>query len=85
MTLVAFVQGAVAMGCGVIGMLFLRFWRQSQDRLFIRFAVAFWLLSLSYVLLTVVAYATEWRVYVFAVRLVAFCTILYGILEKNRR
>lgn len=28
--------------------------------------------------------ATEWRVYVFVVRLLAFCMILYGIFEKNR-
>ena len=41
MTLVAFLQGAVAMGCVVIGMLFFRFWRESQDRLFLRFASAF--------------------------------------------
>ena len=85
MTLVAFIQGAVAMGCVVIGTIFFRFWRQSQDRLFLRFAWAFWVLSISYILLTVVAFATEWRVYIFVVRLLAFCMILYGIIEKNRR
>lgn len=85
MTLVAFIHGAVAMGCVVIGMFFFRFWRQSRDRLFLRFASAFWILSISYILLTVVAFATEWRVYIFIVRLIAFCMILYGIFEKNRR
>ena len=85
MTLVAFIQGAVAMGCAVIGTIFFRFWRQSQDHLFLRFASAFWMLSVSYILLTVVAFATEWRVYIFVVRLLAFCMILYGIVEKNRR
>ena len=83
--MVAFIQGAVGMGCAVIGIFFLRFWHQSRDRLFLWFTVAFWMLSFSYVLLGVISFATEWRVYVFVVRLLAFCTILYGIFEKNRR
>jgi hypothetical protein len=66
-------------------MFFLRFWQQSRARLFLRFASAFWLLATSYLLLGLVAFATEWRVYVFVVRLLAFCMILYGIIEKNRR
>jgi hypothetical protein len=85
MTLVAFLQGAVAMGCLIAGTVFCRFWRQSSDRLFLSFAAAFWLLGISYALLGLVAFATEWRVYVFVVRLLAFCMILYGIAEKNRR
>jgi len=84
MTAVAFIQGAVAMGCLVAGIFFLRFWQRSRDRLFLRFATAFWMLAVSYVLLGLIAF-TEWRVYVFVVRLAAFCTILYGIFEKNRR
>jgi uncharacterized protein DUF5985 len=83
--LVVFIQGAVAMGCAVAAFFFLRFWRQSRDALFLSFAAAFALLSLSYVLLGTVAFATEWRVYVFVVRLLAFCLILYGIFDKNRR
>lgn len=84
MTDVAFLHGTVAMGCGIIAIFFLRFWQQSRDRLFLRFAFAFFVLSLSYVLLGLITFATEWRVYVFAVRLLAFCMILYAIFEKNR-
>ncbi len=84
MSIVPFIQGAVAMGCVIVGVFFIRFWQQSRDPLFIRFATAFWLLALSYALLGIVAFATEFRVYVFAVRLVAFCMILYGVFEKNR-
>jgi uncharacterized protein DUF5985 len=84
-TLVIFIQGAVAMGCAVAAVFFLRFWRQSRDTLFFCFSAAFALLSVSYVLLGTVAFATEWRVYVFVVRLLAFCLILYGIFDKNRR
>jgi hypothetical protein len=85
MTSISFLHGAVAMGCALVGIFFIRFWRESRDRLFLHFASAFWILSFSYVLLGLVAFATEWRVYVFVVRLFAFCMILYGILDKNRR
>lgn len=85
MTMVTFIQGAVAMGCAIAGVFFARFWQQSRDRLFLSFAAAFWMLAVAYTVLSVVSYATEWRVYVFALRLLAFCTIIYGIVEKNRR
>jgi hypothetical protein len=85
MNAVVFIQGAVAMGCIVAGIFFLRFWRQSQDRLFVHFAFAFWLLAIAYMLLALVAFATDQRLYVFVVRLLAFCIILYAIFEKNRR
>ena len=83
MSLVPFLQGAVTMGCVVIGLFFLRFWQQSRDRLFLAFAVAFWMLACSYVVL-VVASATDWRVYVFVLRLLAFCLILLAIYDKNK-
>jgi hypothetical protein len=85
MTFVPFIQGAVAMGCAVIAVFFFRFWHESRDRLFLRFSAAFSVLCVSYALLGMVAFATEFRVYVFVVRLLAFCLILYGIFEKNRR
>jgi hypothetical protein len=85
MTHISFLYGAVAMGCVIVGVFFLRFWQQLRDSLFLWFACAFWILAISYTLLGVLTFATEWRVYVFAVRLLAFCTILYGIFEKNRR
>jgi hypothetical protein len=84
MRMVVFVHGAVAMGCVLIAMFFHRFWQQSRDRLFLRFAAAFGILAVSYLLLGTITFATEWRVYVFLLRLLAFCTILYAIFQKNR-
>lgn len=84
MIAVTFMHGAVAMGCVIAAVFFLRFWQQSRDRLFLWFALAFFTLGLSYALMGLVV-ATEWRVYVFVIRLLAFCMILYGIFEKNRR
>ena len=76
--------GATAMGCLVAGLFFLRFWRASMDRLFLLFAVAFWILALAYGVRGAVQSATEWHLYVFGIRLVAFCLILYAIVDKNR-
>ena len=85
MRLVAFLQGAVAMGCAAAGLFFLRFWHQSRDRLFLQFALAFWMLAMSYVTLTLLPSASEWGVSVFVLRLAALCLILYAIFDKNRR
>lgn len=83
--IVSFLQGAVSMGCIVAAAFFWRFWQHSRDKLFLRFAHAFTVLSISYALLGTFANATEWRIYVFALRLIAYCLILFGIYEKNRR
>jgi hypothetical protein len=85
MTTVSFVHGAVAMGCAIVAVFFLRFWRQSSDRLFLFFSVAFTTLAVDYVLLGLLASASEWRVPVFVLRLCAFLVILVGIFDKNRR
>lgn len=79
-----FLNGAVAMGCAVVALFFLRFWRQSADRLFLSFSVAFWIFALNYGLLGLVPLAQESRWYIFVLRLVGFLAILWGIVQKNR-
>jgi uncharacterized membrane protein len=83
--MVTFLRGATAMGCLVAALFFLRFWRQSLDRFFLLFALAFAILAFDYAVLGLVSFATEWRVYVFGVRLVAFGMILGAIALKNRQ
>jgi hypothetical protein len=83
--IVTFVRGAVAMGCLVVAVVFFRFWQQSRDRLFAFFGTAFALLAISYALIGLVAFADDFEVYVYVVRLLAFCTILFAIFHKNRR
>jgi hypothetical protein len=85
MTTVSFIHGAVSMGCAIVAMFFLRFWRQSADRLFLFFSVAFTTLAVDYVLLGLLSSASEWRIPVFVLRLCAFLVILLGIFDKNRR
>jgi hypothetical protein len=83
--MVTFLYGAAAMGCATIGLFFWRFWQQSRDRLFLMFSLAFWILAIDRTVLGALTFATEWRHYVFLLRLLAFCLILYGIIEKNRK
>ena len=84
MNLQPFLRGAVALGCAIAALFFLRFWRDSRDRLLAFFALAFAILAVEYTVLGLVPLSTETQVYVFAVRLLAFGCIVYGIYQKNR-
>jgi len=81
---VVFLQGVSATGALIAGLFFLRFWRDSRDRLFAFFGAAFCLLSLSWALLGLIDPSDEARPYIYALRLVAFLLIIIGIVEKNR-
>jgi hypothetical protein len=80
----SFLHGVTAMGCAIAALFFLRFWRQSLDRFFVLFAFAFFILSADYAILGLVTFATEWRPYVYGVRLLAFALIIAAIADKNR-
>ncbi len=82
---VVFLHGAIAMACVVAGVLFLSYWRDSGDRLFVFFAVAFWIFGLTWVGLGMLAPGVEHRHWIYALRLVAFAVIALGIVDKNRR
>lgn len=80
-----FFYGAAAMNSAIIALFFLRFWRDSLDRLFLCFGLAFLLLAADRTVLALIPFATEWREYVYLVRLTAFAVIIGGIIDKNRR
>lgn len=79
-----FLLGAVVMGCLAIGLLFLRSWRRSGDRLFAVFGAAFWLLAVNWAALAFVA-GNEARTALYVLRLAAFVLILAAVFDKNRR
>jgi hypothetical protein len=81
----AFMRGGLTMGCFVAGLFFVRFWRQSGDRLFLFFVAAFWLLAAHWTALAIVNPPVETRHQLFVVRLLAFVALIVGILDKNRR
>jgi hypothetical protein len=78
-------SGAIIMGYAVAGLYFLRFWRQSRDRLFATFAGAFWLLGIQRLLLSI---HPEWNgeyESLYLLRLLAFVMIIWAIIDKNRQ
>ena len=82
--LIVFLQSITATGGWVAGVFFARFFRESRDRLFVFFAIAFWLLAISWGLLALFDPTDEARPYVYGLRLVAFGLIIVGMLDKNR-
>jgi len=79
-----FLLGAAAMAYWVAGLFFLRFWRQTQDRLFCLFAVAFWILGFNRLGLALVGQDRERYLAFGIVRLAAYLVIVLAILDKNR-
>jgi hypothetical protein len=80
-----FLMGAIAMASAVAGVFFLRFWRETRDRLFLIFAVAFCLLGATRVGLVLSSAPNEGQTFWYWVRLAAFLLILLAIADKNRR
>lgn len=80
----AFVSGLLTAGYLVIGLYFLRFWRQSADRLFAFFAFAFLLLAIQRSLLTLSSATDDTAVWLYGLRAFAFLIIIYAIVDKNR-
>jgi Family of unknown function (DUF5985) len=78
------ISGAIVMGYGVAGLFFLRFWRETRDRLFLIFAGAFWLLGAQRLALAFGGNMVEDATGLYLVRLFAFLLILGAIVDKNR-
>jgi hypothetical protein len=76
----SFISGVLVTSYLVAGIFFLRFYRQSQDRLFVFFAVAFCILAAQRLGLALLGEQT----WLYGVRVAAFLLILVAILDKNR-
>jgi uncharacterized membrane protein HdeD (DUF308 family) len=80
----ALISGILLMGYAVAGLHFFRFWKRTRDRLFLIFAIAFWVLSVQRVWLSLAVDRPGAAVYIYSVRLLAFILILVAIIDKNR-
>ena len=80
-----FLSGAITMGFIVGGLFFLRFWKRTDEGLFLAFAFAFWLLGLGQALLAFTDIPVEERSWLYLLRLAAFLLILGSIWRKNQR
>jgi uncharacterized membrane protein len=78
------ISGGTVVAGLVIALFFLRYWRQSHDRLFLMFAGGFLTFALSRLILAFLEEDDEGRVFVYTLRLLAFALILVAIIDKNR-
>jgi hypothetical protein len=86
--MIEFFNGINVTLCAVAGVMFLKFWRRTDDRLFLLFAIAFWILAADWTVLAALPHfvrnPSEHNALVYSVRLLAFVLILAGIITKNR-
>lgn len=75
--------GALVAVSATAGLFFLRFWRDTRERLFVLFAAAFWLLAANWLGLALVRAPEETRAMFYLLRLGAFALIVVAVLEKN--
>jgi hypothetical protein len=80
----AILTGAIAMAFAVAALFFLRFWRQTGDRLFALFALSYLILAVNRAALGLRAEQNMEGDHLYWVRLLAFTLILLAILDKNR-
>jgi drug/metabolite transporter superfamily protein YnfA len=81
--MVTFIGGAGFLASLVIALYFLRFWRETRDRLFAIFSLAFTVFAVNRFFLTFIDEAHEGRTYLYLVRLLVFLLILAAIVDKN--
>lgn len=87
-TLTTLVSGAMVMAYFTAGLFFLRFWKDTRDRLFGSFAAAFFLLAVQRALLTLFVDQRaddDAGIFLYAIRLAAFLLIIWAIVDKNRK
>jgi len=77
------VTGMIAMASIIIGLFFLRFWRNTKDRFFLYFALSFGIEGVHRIVTTLTYDEHEESPLHYLVRLLAYGLILWAILEKN--
>lgn len=80
-----FLQGAIAMGFLVAGLMFLKFWRRTHELLFLAFSGAFALLGIQQAWLALTQIPIEERSPLYLVRLLAFLLIIAAFWIGSRQ
>jgi len=81
--MIDFLAGALTLAYLFAGVYFLRFWRKTRDRLFLAFAIAFWLFAINQIVTFSLDLADEWAGYAYILRVTGFIFILVAIVDKN--
>jgi len=75
--------GALILSYLLAGVYFFKFWKRTGDRLFIHFAVAFWLFVLNQLATSIPNVANATDGYEYLLRVLGFVVIIVGIVDKN--
>jgi uncharacterized membrane protein HdeD (DUF308 family) len=81
---VTFLAGASTLAAAAIALFFLRFWRDTRDRLFLLFAIAFAVFAANRLALTILDDEGEGRTLIYLARAGAFGLIIAAVVDKNR-
>lgn len=82
--MIDFLAGGSALASAAVALFFLRFWRQTGDRFFLLFALAFAAFAANRTALVAIDPELESRNWLYLIRLGAFVLIIVAILDKNR-
>lgn len=77
--------GAIAMASVIAGLFFLRFWRDTRDRLFLFFSVSFLMEGINRWALGLSGDPNEGRPLFYIIRFLSFLLIIIAIVQKNLR
>ena len=79
----AMFAGGIMVSAWAISVFFMRFWRKTGDRLFVLFAIAFFLMGVERVV--IVSLPAKHQFAAYSIRLCAFLLIILAGWQKNRR
>ena len=78
-----FLLGAVALGCAVVALFFLRFWRSTRDRFFLYFGLSFLIEAINRTVFAIGGVYDEEAGLYYLIRLGSYLLILWAIFAKN--
>lgn len=79
----SFISGVITMGFALAALFFFRFWRRTNDYLFVAFAGAFVLMALNQMLIGLTQAGSEGQFLLYVPRLLAFILLIGVIIAKN--
>jgi hypothetical protein len=83
--LAIFLSAVATTGFVLAGLFFFRFWRRTNERLFLAFGIAFCLLALNQGLIVLSSIPREEQTWLYLLRLAAFGILIVAIVGKNFR
>ncbi len=82
--IVDLLRGATFICDLAIAVFFWRYWKDKGDSLFRFFACAFFLLAISALVVALLGSSGDFAPFAYGLRLIAFLSIIAGIVNKNR-